>query len=58
MMPKVRQGTLDAAVTPGRILLGHADHELFHLLRDIGASKHVAVLAAIKFLSDESLTSA
>jgi hypothetical protein len=31
VMPKVGQGTLDTAVAPGRILLGHAHRQQFNL---------------------------
>jgi hypothetical protein len=36
VMPQIRQGTLDTAITPGGILFGHADHELFDFFRHTG----------------------
>src|SRR6266571_6269711 len=54
-MPQVRQGTLDAAVTPRRVLVRHAYDELFDFLGDTRASKRFALLAAIERVCNQSL---
>src|SRR5712691_6319240 len=54
-MPQVRQGTLDAAVTPRWVLLRHAQDELFDFLGDTRASKLFALLAAIELVCYQSL---
>jgi hypothetical protein len=53
VMSRVRQGTLDAAVPPGGILFGHADHKRFDLVCNTGSSKRSAVPAPIKLLGDQ-----
>jgi hypothetical protein len=54
VMPQVRQGTLNASIAPSKILLGHADHELFDLLRHTRAAKVAAVAAPVELLCDET----
>jgi hypothetical protein len=54
-MPQVRQGPLDAAVAPGRILFRHADHELLDLLGDPRSAKRSSLLTPVKLLGDQSL---
>jgi hypothetical protein len=53
-VPQVRQGTLDAAIAPSRILLGHADDELLDLLGNSWPSRLSALLTSIKLLNDEA----
>ena len=36
-MSQVGQGTLDAAVPPGRVVVGHLQDERFDLIRDAGS---------------------
>ena len=54
-MPQVRQGALDAAVPPRRVLVRHAHDELFDFLGDTRASKRFALLAAIELVGNQSL---
>jgi hypothetical protein len=55
VMSQIRQGALNAAVSPGRILFGHANDELLNLLGDAGPANLPSLLAAVKLLSDQSL---
>ena len=57
-MPQVRQGTLDAAIAPGRILFRHADDELLDLLGDTRSAKLSSLRAPVKLLGDQSLVPA
>src|SRR5882724_5218333 len=58
VMPQICQGTLEAAIAPRGILLGHTHHQLLHLLRDTRSAKLSSLLAAIKLLRDQSLVPA
>jgi hypothetical protein len=55
MVPKICQCPLDAPVPPGRILLGHADHELFDLFGHTRSAKLTTWRTPVKFLGDQSL---
>jgi hypothetical protein len=57
-VPQVREGALDASIAPGRILLSHADHELFDLFGHTRSSKRSAVLAPLECLRDEAVVPA
>jgi hypothetical protein len=57
-IPQIRQGALDAAITPGGILFGHADHQLFDLLRHTGSTKVTTVVASVELLSDQAVVPA
>src|SRR5262245_31339494 len=54
-VPQVRQGALVAPVTPRPVLFGHADHELFNLLRDTRASQLLTMPTPIKLLRNQVL---
>src|SRR5207237_3403511 len=54
-MAHVREGTLDAAVAPRRVLFRHADHELLDLLGDTRTSKLTAMWAAVELLRNEAV---
>jgi hypothetical protein len=51
---QVCEGSLDASIPPGGMLLGHADDQLFDLHRDARASKLTTVFPAIKLLGKQS----
>jgi hypothetical protein len=48
------QGTLDTAITPRRILFGHAHDERLDLLSDTVTSQLTAVLTPVTLLGDQS----
>jgi hypothetical protein len=54
MMPQICQGTLDTAIAPGWILLGHADDELLHLLGNTGSAMLTTLHTPVKLLGDQS----
>jgi hypothetical protein len=58
VMPQIRQGTLDAAIAPGRILFGHADHKLFDLLGHTRSAKPSAMPAPVELLRDRAVVPA
>jgi hypothetical protein len=58
MMPQVRERPLDASIAPGRILFGHAHHELLHLLVDPGSATLTTLRTPVKLLGDQSLVPA
>src|SRR5262245_26203556 len=53
VMADIGQRPLDAAVPPGRVVVGHLQDECFNLIRDTGPSQLIALLATVKLLSDE-----
>src|SRR5215813_11987425 len=57
-MAHVRQGTLNTAITPRRILFGHVYHELLDLLRHGWPAQLYAARAPVKLLRDQSLVPA
>ena len=58
MLPQVRQGPLETASAPGRVLVRHADHALCELLSDLGAAKVMALRASVALLRDALLVPA
>src|SRR5262245_59262887 len=52
-MSQVGESALDAAVAPGRVVVGHWQDERFALIRDTGPSQLGALLPAVKLLGDE-----
>jgi hypothetical protein len=48
VMSQVRQGTLDAAIAPGTVLLRHLNHELFDLLGDPRSATLMSMFAPIE----------
>ena len=57
-MPQVRQGPLDTAIAPGRMLVRHADNELLDLLSDPRAATLMALRASVELLRDQPLVPA
>jgi hypothetical protein len=53
VMSQIRQGTLEAAVPPGRVVVGHVQDKRFDFIRDTGPASFVTFLAAVKLLSDK-----
>jgi hypothetical protein len=58
VMPQIRQGPLDAAIAPGRILFGHTDHELFDLLGHTRSAKRSAMPAPVELLRNQAVVPA
>jgi len=52
-VPEVGQGTDNAIIPPGTILLRHAHHQVLHFLVDRRASRTLTLLGAVTFLRDE-----
>jgi hypothetical protein len=50
---QVGEGALDAAVTPGQVVIGHLQNKRFNLIRNAGSPPLVALLAAVKLLGDK-----
>ncbi len=57
-MPQVRQRTLDATVTPRRVLLRHAYNQLLDLLSDTRTAQRAALRAPVKLLGDQAFVPA
>jgi hypothetical protein len=57
LVPQVRQGSLDTAIAPARILLHHADNQLLNLLDD-ARSTRAAVTASVELLRHEAMVPA
>jgi hypothetical protein len=55
LVPQVRQGSLNAAIAPARILLSHADDQLFDLLDHARSTQAAAVVASVELLRDEAM---
>ena len=53
VMAQIRQRALNAAVTPGGVVIGYLQDKGFDLIRDSGSSQFVTLLAAVKLLSDK-----
>jgi hypothetical protein len=51
-MPEIPQGTLNAMVTLGGVLLGHAHDQLLDFLSDTQSAKLLSLRAAVKLLRD------
>src|SRR5215216_5123971 len=58
MIPQVRQGALDAAVAPRRVLFRHTYDKPLDLLCDAGSAKLTTWLVPVKLLGDQSLVPA
>ena len=54
-MSEIRQGLLDAAIAPGRILFRHANDEQLDLFSDAGAAKVTPLLATVKLVDNQTL---
>jgi hypothetical protein len=55
LVPQVRQGALNAAIAPARILLSHADDQLFDLFDHAWSTQAAAVEASVELLRDEAM---
>ena len=55
LMAQIRQGTLNATVTPGGVLLGHAQDQLLDVLGDTRSATQSSLLAAVTLLGAQSL---
>ena len=58
LMAQVRQGSLDAPITPGRILLRHENDQLLHFIGDARSAPRFALMAAIELLGNQSVVPA
>jgi hypothetical protein len=55
VMTEVGACPLDASVAPRRVFLGHAHHELLHLLGNTGSATLTTLHTPVKLLGDQSL---